>query len=61
MCTDNKIGDEGAIVLGEALKDNSTLTQLNLYGMKQFESFVIHVKHIESDTICLQGMVLVRK
>ena len=28
----NNIGDEGAIMLSEVLKSNSTLTKLNLYG-----------------------------
>ena len=30
--TDNKIGETGAISLGDALKSNSTLTELNLGG-----------------------------
>jgi hypothetical protein len=34
MCTDNDIGDEGAKGLGEALKLNSTITELDLGGMK---------------------------
>jgi hypothetical protein len=29
---DNKIGDEGAKVLGESLKENKTLTLLNVGG-----------------------------
>jgi hypothetical protein len=33
MCTDNHIGAEGAKVLGEILKLNSTITELNLGGM----------------------------
>jgi hypothetical protein len=34
MCTGNGIGNEGAKGLGEALKLNSTITKLNLGGMK---------------------------
>ena len=30
----NNIGDEGAIMISEALKVNTTLTQLNLWGNK---------------------------
>ena len=32
MWTDNKIGDEGARMISEALKCNSTLTILDLYS-----------------------------
>ena len=32
---DNEIGDEGARVLGDALKTNTTLTELNLSGVQQ--------------------------
>ena len=32
---DNEIGDEGACALGDALKENPTLTELNLEGGKQ--------------------------
>ena len=34
VCTDNGIGDEGAKGLGEALKLNTTITTLDLEGMK---------------------------
>jgi hypothetical protein len=34
--TDNEIGAEGAKGLGEALKLNSTITELYLGGMKHF-------------------------
>ena len=30
-CTDNNCGNEGCIMMGEALKCNSTLTQLDLW------------------------------
>ena len=30
--TDNKIGDEGARMISESLKTNTTLTNLDLYG-----------------------------
>ena len=33
--TDNGIGDEGAKGLGEALKLNTALTMLHLWGMKR--------------------------
>ena len=33
ICTDNGVGDEGAKALGEALKLNNSLTQLNLGSM----------------------------
>jgi hypothetical protein len=32
ICLDNKIGDEGACALAESLKQNTTLTQLDLRG-----------------------------
>ena len=35
MCTDNGIDDEGAKGLGEALKFNTTITIVNLAGMKR--------------------------
>ena len=35
LCTGNKIGDEGAKGLGEALKLNAALTMLHLWGMKR--------------------------
>jgi hypothetical protein len=31
MCVDTRIGDEGVKALGDALKDNTTLTSLSLY------------------------------
>ena len=34
-CADNNIGAEGATVLGDVLKQNSTLIMLNLWSMKQ--------------------------
>jgi hypothetical protein len=33
ICLDNKIGDQGACALAESLKQNTTLTQLNLESM----------------------------
>jgi hypothetical protein len=36
MCTVNDIGAEGAKALGEALKLNSAITELNLRCMKHF-------------------------
>jgi hypothetical protein len=36
MCTVNHIGAEGAKALGEVLKLNSTITELNLGGIKHF-------------------------
>jgi hypothetical protein len=42
MCIDNDIGAEGAKALGEALKLNSTITELNLKCIKHFfYSFMI--------------------
>ena len=32
LWTDNRIGAEGARMISEGLKINSTLTELNLYG-----------------------------
>ena len=32
LCSDNQIGDEGARVLGDALRTNTTLTELGLGG-----------------------------
>ena len=32
LCSDNNIGDEGARALAESLKQNTTLTELNLRG-----------------------------
>jgi hypothetical protein len=32
ICLDNKIGTEGGCALAESLKQNMTLTQLNLNG-----------------------------
>ena len=32
ITTDNSIGDTGATLLSEALKSNTTLTQLNLWS-----------------------------
>jgi len=34
--TDNDIGDFGARIIGEALKYNTTLTKLNLAGIRWF-------------------------
>ena len=35
--TDNNIGDEGARLMSEALKTNTTLTTLNLVGEQEDE------------------------
>ena len=36
----NEIGDEGAKALGEGLKENKTLTSLNLYGTSSFRGWI---------------------
>jgi len=45
--TDNKLGEEGAGIISEALKSNTTLTSLNFEGEKKIEeqlrSYWIHV------------------
>jgi hypothetical protein len=40
--TDNKIADEGAIKLFEALKSNSSLNELNLWSNSLIVSFQVH-------------------
>ena len=37
----NKIGDEGARMISEALKTNSTLTELNLYSDEIWSKWMI--------------------
>ena len=32
LWADSKIGDKGAVIIGEALKTNSTVTELQLHG-----------------------------
>ena len=42
VCAVNNIGDEGARMIGEALKSNSALTELNLGGgLKNKQKMVI--------------------
>ena len=41
MDIENNIGDEGAKVLGEALKYNSVLTELNLDCMKTIDLLIL--------------------
>ena len=36
----NKIGDEGAKALGKGLKENKTLTQLNLESTSSFRGWI---------------------
>ena len=38
---DNGIGSEGAQALAESLKQNTTLTQLNLGGMSELVGFTV--------------------
>ena len=42
---DNKIGVEGARALGDALKTNTTLTQLSLHGEQQDHKETQQGKH----------------
>lgn len=35
-CSDNRIGNEGACALAQSLKQNTTLTKLNLEGKSEF-------------------------
>ena len=36
---DNRIGDEGARMISEVLKSNSTLTKLNLYSEGEYKEW----------------------
>ena len=40
MVADNQIGPEGAKALGEGLKENKTLTSLNLGGTSSFRGWI---------------------
>ena len=40
LCSENKIGPEGAKGLGEGLKENKTLAQLNLSGTSSFRGWI---------------------
>ena len=46
--TDNKIGDTGAKSLGKALKSNTTLTELNLWGEDKRKTHKRHPSTIHS-------------
>ena len=61
MCTGNGIGAEGAKGLGEALKLNSTLTTLNLRGMKHEYIMILYYRLIYIFIMCIQIIVLVMK
>ena len=40
MVTDNQIGPEGAKALGEGLKENKTLNELNIGGASSFRRWI---------------------
>ena len=56
ICGDNIIGDEGCGVIGEALKHNSTLTQLHLRSEK---SGSFRVFRIDSTNRLIFGKVTI--
>ena len=60
MCTvNNNIGDEGAKVLGEALKHNNGLTTLDLAGIVYFNDCVKQTDPVIP--MCEQRIILVMK
>ena len=61
MYTDNRIGDEGAKGLREALKLNSTLTTLDLRCMKHEYIMILYYRLTHTFIMCVQVMVLVMK
>ena len=47
-CLGNKIGDEGARVLAESLKQNTTITELNLESMlREYDRLFLPMREIQ--------------
>ena len=50
--TDNNIGDEGARMISESLKTNTTLTKLNLSGNEKWSKMIWMVTIIKKTKEC---------